>query len=83
MRSRGRPRLRCRGCNRRRQNFRARLLPPATCYDQWDRASVKAAIVHTRARLDELREAARAAERDLAHLEGRLAYLDEREAARR
>ena len=57
--------------------------PPGTRYDQWERASVRAAIVHTRARLDELHEAMRAAERDLDHLEGRLAYLDEREAARR
>ena len=82
VRSRGRPRLRCRRCNRRRQNARANHIPPGTTYRQWDRQSVARALAHTRARLDELRAAVRIAESDLARLEARLRYLEERDAAR-
>ncbi len=75
---RGRPRLRCDRCNRRRQNARARNLPPGTAYDRWNRDSVRAALAAERARLEALQAAARASAQDIAALEALLGRLEQR-----
>ena len=63
---RGRSRLRCERCNRRRQNARARAVPSGVTFSTWNAASLRAALAAEQARLTALQDAARLAERDIA-----------------